>query len=374
MPNVVRLVYRPFSSIIDSIIFYSVFHTISILITYITKNRKLKAMPLLKKGFEDHRLEAKTDSAEYTAIFKRLTDAYCKAKIDQENIAEPYKVGILWQRTIDNYCGDLITALRDGDTAKLQAVLENLHRERSSAGLQGGSDYFNMKRRLIYKYLYLNTWYKFYNLCKEIEGGCPMVTYPMVGNPIGLYHDGQVISTDAFRFHYSATEVISLLEDMKSPVVCEIGSGLGGHAYAVLSNARHAVTYILLDIPEVLLQASYFLMAALPEKRFLLYGEEPLDSNKINQYDVILMPHFMLPQLGDKTVDLFFNQSSFPEMHSETVKEYLLQIERICRRYFMHVNHSTNAVWYEEGRKAVNVPGTQIIPDPKQFKKIYQHP
>lgn len=161
---------------------------------------------------------------------------------------------------------------------------------------------------------------------------------------------------------------------MKNPIICEIGGGLGGQAYKILSNSDRDLTYILLDIPEMLVISSYFLMAALPEKRFLLYGEGPLDSSKLDQYDVIIMPNFMLPLLGDETVDLFFNACSFSEMDSVTVKEYIRQIERICRKYFMHINHNAKFVWYDNGKEIVNMTGSEIRPDPVRFKKIYQHP
>jgi len=365
-------VYRLLNPIIGSIILFNYSYTISVIVTYIAKNRKFKAMPCVKKGFEDHRSEVTIDNAEYMTIFKRLADAYNKAKTDQENTDQPYRVGVKWQQEIDSHSRDLIAALRGKDTMKLQALLENFHRERISLGLQGNSEYANIKRPL-YKYLFVNTWYKFYNIYEELVSSRPRLTYPMVGNPAGLYHDEQVIPLQAIRFHYSATEILTLLEDANNPVVCEIGGGLGGQAHAVLSNSHRDITCILLDIPEVLAVASYFLMAALPEKKVLLYGEELLDSNKLEQYDIVLMPNFALPQLGDKTVDLFFNSSSFSEMDSATVEEYLRQIERICKRYFMHINHNTKFVWYDQGKETVNMPCTQVRPDPERFKKIYQH-
>jgi len=196
----------------------------------------------------------------------------------------------------------------------------------------------------------------------------------MLGNPVGLYHDGQIIPIDAIRYHYHATQILSLLRDVSNPVICEIGGGLGGQAYKVLSNSDRPITYILLDIPEMLVISSYFLMAALPEKKVLLYGESPLDSGKLDQYDIILMPNFMLPQLGDETVDLFFNSASFSEMDSVTVEEYIHQIERICRRYLMHVNHNQKFVWHNHGKETHNMPSTQIRPAPGRFKRIYQYP
>lgn len=345
------------------------------IVIYIFKYRKFKAVPSVKKGFKDHRPGVAMGDARYMTIFKRLLDSYNKAKAEQENIAQPYRVGHMWQCILDDQFVDLVSSLCDKDTAKLQCLLENFHRERFTLHTGGGSDdYYAMKKNPVYKYQFMNTWYKYYNIYKDVAGGHPQLTYPLLGNSVGLYHDGQIIPIEAIRYHYYAAEILSLLQGVNYPVICEIGGGLGGQAYTILSNPDCAITYILLDLPETLIISSYFLMAAFPEKRFLLYGEGSLDSGKLDQYDVILMPNFMLPQLGDEMVDLFFNACSFSEMDSVTVEEYIRQIERICRRYFMHINHNAKFVWYDEGKEIVNMPGSQIRPDPERFKKIYQHP
>jgi hypothetical protein len=341
---------------------------------YILKYRKFKAKSAIKKGFEDHRASVATDDIRYISIFKRLVDSYNKAKEEQVNVAQPYQVGRMWQGYLDENCRDLIAALRDRNTVKLQALLENFDREWFTYGLGGATNYFKMKWNPLHRYEFVNTWYKYLNIYKELAGEHAQLTYPLVGNPAGMYCDGQVIPVEAIRFHYHATEILSLLRDVNNAVICEIGGGLGGQAYKVLSNSERPITYILLDIPEMLAVSSYFLMAALPEKRFLLYGEGSLDSGKLVQYDVILMPNFMLPQLSYETVDLFFNSCSFSEMDRVTVEEYIRQIQRTCRRYFMHINHNAKFVWHDQKKEIVNMPSTEIILDPGRFKKLYQHP
>ena len=375
---VYRLIVRPVISAIHSlagpIILYNISSTASVLITYFFEFRKYKAIKYVKKGFEDHRSEVTIGSAEYESIFKRLADAYNKAKEDQKKVGQPYLISPLWQGTLDKQYTELNTALCSYDTRSLQAILENFSREPMAASQGGGVDYFRIKKEPLYKYLFVNTWYKYYNMCKEVAGNFPVLTYPMVGNPAGLYHDGKVIPTEAIRFYYCATQMLLLLEDAYHPVICEIGGGNGGQTYAVLSNSDRIMTYLNLDIPEMLVIATYFLMVAFPQKRFLLYGEGRLDSSTLKKYDIVLIPHFVMPQLGDDTVDLFFNQRSFSEMDGKTVREYLHQIERICRRYFMHINHNMKFTWDEDGKKTENMPAIEVIPDSKRFKKIYEYP
>ena len=56
------------------------------------------------------------------------------------------------------------------------------------------------------------------------------------------------------------------------PVIAELGGGYGRLFY-FLSQHFSEFTYIGIDLPEILCCASYYLMLAFPDKRFLLYGE-----------------------------------------------------------------------------------------------------
>ncbi|MBE9593150.1 MAG: hypothetical protein IMF19_06690 [Proteobacteria bacterium] len=173
--------------------------TIFSIVVYILKYRKFKAIPSVKKGFKDHGSGVATGDARYITIFKRLLDSYNKAKAEQENIDQPYRVGHMWQSILDRQFVDLVTPLRDKDTMKLQALLENFHRERFTLTAGGGSDdYYAMKKNPLYKYQFVNTWYKYYSIYKEVAGGHPQLTYPLLGNSVGLYHDGQIIPIQAY--------------------------------------------------------------------------------------------------------------------------------------------------------------------------------
>jgi hypothetical protein len=95
-----------------------------------------------------------------------------------------------------------------------------------------------------------------------------------------------------------------------------------------------------IDLPEILLLASYWLCSTQPGRKIALYGEQDpkwvLDN--MENYDAILFPNFCLPLLPKDSVDVFVNTHSLSEMRAETVQEYLGQIARTCRRYFLHEN------------------------------------
>jgi len=366
MPILLKRLFKRFRPTILG--FYSFFE-------YLFKYRKYKAIPSLKKGLECTTSKTKLEDKQYLRILERLTNSYNKAKEDQCQIDPPYRVGFMWQKILDERFSELVRSLKEKNLENLKVLLENFHREKFTLGSGGSADdFFGMKQTRFYQYQLMNTWYKYYGCYEKIKEVNNQLNYPQFGNPIGLYHNGQIIPIEAVRYHYYSIEINSLLREVERPVICEIGTGLGGQAYSILSNSNRNLTYILLDIPEMLIISSYFLMVAFPDKKFLLYGEDAQNNINLNQYDIILMPNFVLPKLSAETVDLFFNESSFSEMNRETVEEYVCQIERICRKYFMHINHDAKFVWYENDKKIENLPGSKIIPDPIRFKRIYKHP
>lgn len=341
---------------LDKYIIYGLYPTIEILLTYFFKNRKRKALPLLENGMLN-RVSPETVS---DAALERITDAYLKAKEAQAGIPDVYKVGKLWQKTLDTQYGELQSTLSRRDYPAMRDILEGFSRQRFAASQGGGVDFLNSRTHPFYKYLFVNTWFEYYELYRESEPSPYSLHYPQVGNPAGLYQAGQIIPIEAMNFICCAETVKGLLDGVPNPVVCEIGGGNGGFAYYLTADSD--VIYIDLDIPEMLVIASFFLMASLPQKEYHLYGEPESSACGV----ISLLPNFAIKDMGARSVDLFYNQRSFPEMDKAAVQEYLMEIERSCRGYFMHINHSI-----PDGR---NMPANQIIPNASLFKKVFSHP
>lgn len=162
---------------------------------------------------------------------------------------------------------------------------------------------------------------------------------PPIGNPYGVLVDGALINWNSFPNHFRAANCLRLLADVPRPVVAEIGGGFGGFAY-FLQRMGRPVAYVNFDLPENLIISSYYLNMAYPDKRILLF-EDPdlaLTPALFEDYDILLMPNFMVPRLANMSVDLFINTISFSEMELAQVEEYLAQIGRTCRRYLYHEN------------------------------------
>jgi putative sugar O-methyltransferase len=188
---------------------------------------------------------------------------------------------------------------------------------------------------------------------------------PRIGNPWGYNFCGMVLIEPVFEYYFHADYVKKLLCEIDSPVVLEIGGGFGGLAYHLLRRGG-GIKYIGLDLPENLLLQSYYLGCAFQNARVLTYSMNfsRLDRTTINNYDIILLPNFALPNIDSSLVDLIINIRSLSEMPTETIQEYFGQIDRIGRLFFFHEN-----IFAPRGDGLWGVPSSQF-PTLRNFSLI----
>ena len=285
-----------------------------------------------------------TDEEFETEVIKRIIKTYNSMQDKFKELDIPaYKIGKEWQGIINQHYSPLITSLTNGDIASTRKLFKNFCRSGISRGLDFGSDFDHLQRKgldnvYINEYLKrLHIWIAFLGQERNLKE----LAFPAIGNPYGISIEGSLIPFCALRMHYHSSRIASLAvsKSIKHPVVCEIGGGFGGMAYYLLKNNNARFKYLDFDIPIVLSLCSYFLMLAFPNLKILLYGEEELTQESIKSYDIILMPHFQLPDIPDKSIDISFNSRSLIEMDEKTIVEYLKRITRITRYYFLHNNY-----------------------------------
>ena len=85
------------------------------------------------------------------------------------------------------------------------------------------------------------------------------------------------------------------------------------------------------------MRSSYFLSKTLPDKKILFFKNKD-DIYKIDEFDIILLPNFMIPELQENSANVFFNSRSLSEMSRETVIEYSKHISRFTKDYILHEN------------------------------------
>ena len=328
-------------------------------------------LSFLEEGMKKH--PNSIDNNGHENIVKRLANSYRRAKDMQMNVPLAYTQGGEWKELIKTRRVEYLDALSSDNTSKLSNLLMNFFR---NSGIDGLNDYYSWiaNANIIKKKEFIISILKSYDIWKDFVGGdLKNVSAPIIGNPWGYYIEENLIMRYSFRHHYFATLVKNLLADRDNPVVAEIGGGYGGFAYYLLKE-KDNLTYINFDLPEILLISSYYLMNAFPDKKFLLFEEAPIEKislETINSYDIIQLPNFELPKLENNSVDLFINTGSLSEMDFLTIKEYISQIARTCKRYFFHENSD----WKEfKAGGHIEVPASQFpIPD-NLFKRIYKYP
>jgi hypothetical protein len=274
----------------------------------------------------------------------RLAKLICKSyghMVQKGETAEkPYRTGQFWDNIVSNNKKDFYEPIRKGDICSASVVLANFFKTSAIVGLWEGGAYAplmkSIKRRLSFIAATLRNYDLWHVLTNEPPG---VVELPNAGNPFGYRINGNIVSTAQFKLHYHARQTYNLVNNIGTkPVVAEIGGGFGGIAYYLFKMGFKG-TYLNFDIPETLILSAYFLNKAFPDKNILFYdGQEYITLEDINKYDIILMPNFILKRAPDLSVDIVVNTRSFSEMPVETIREYMLQINRICRKYIYHDN------------------------------------
>lgn len=285
-------------------------------------------------------------------MLERIISAYKKAKEKQKNVAPHLLVSNEWLPIYERHLGKIIDALESEDIDAVTRTYCNFMRDEVSTGLTGmpvdmKKTYFSGKVAKWHQLLFLiNSLYRF-NLWKLLLPGVSVkaLAAPNIGNPYGYYMDNEFVRVGAEYQHYYATKSLSFLGQNGRCVVLELGGGFGGYAFFLHTLSKVSpVLYIDLDLPEILALASFYLMAAFPEKRFLLFGESSNDYENLGSYDFVLLPNFEIESIPQDSIDLVFNSYSLAEMAPDTIQAYVRSFGEICRGIIFHVNHVRRAL------------------------------
>lgn len=287
--------------------------------------------------------------AQRLEVAKRIVNAYQLAIENQAQKKSVYKVSNEWVPIFQKPLKPLLVALEKGDAIALRDVLDNFFRNSVSAGLIGlpvdmSEVFFGGKPpgRMMRTRLLIDQVYRYRLLEKLIPHVQPEDLYiEDVGNPYGLQIDNKFIRIGADYQFYYANRVKKLLDHSNGrSIVAELGGGIGGFAYYLKKCTNDDVTYINMDLPEILCISAYQLLNLLPEKRIALYGEvDCYDTKSLLGFDLLLMPSFIVESIPDNSVDVVFNSYSLAEMDQPTIWNYTKQLSRVCKKTIMHVNH-----------------------------------
>ncbi len=309
-------------------------------------------------------------TAEQRALAERVFAAHRRATRNVPG-SGPYATAGFWDRFIQTTRPAYRDCMARGDISSLSALLASCFRNEMTTGMFSGHAAYDAFNRFVLAGA--DGAGKFRQVFNVWRHSVPVpdlsrVASPLVGNPYGWWVDGRVVHQNTFLNDYRAASVNQLLDDVAHPIVVEIGGGYGGFGRQLVAT-RARCTYVGFDLPDNLLVASYVLLAAHPDKRVLLYEsfEQTLDPDTLRQYDIVLMPHFMVPRLEERSVDGVVNFISLSEMERAAIAEYHEQIERVCGRFFYHEN------LIDSGHRFAQTP-VAAFPRLDQFKQVFSAP
>lgn len=322
----------------------------------------------LVSGLQDR--PSQLDPDFHRSVVSRVIRLFQAMKRDQPQAPEVYQPGGEWKHYIGER-QEFYDRLLAGDVEFCQSKLDNFWRNELGPIVKEYAKYEQLVDREpeFVERFQINV-SRNYLIWKEIhEGDVGMLQVPRVGNPWGYEIDGALVLPKATRFHALARQLIGLTQDTDQALIAEIGGGYGGAAYYLLRD-RPRTTYVDFDLPETLVIAAYYLLCCLPEREIFLYGEgDSPGPETIGNYSAVLLPNFELPRLADHSVDVFFNSFSFSEIPRESLSEYLRQVQRVVKSYFLHNNMDRRGVI---NRGFERIPASEYPVDTTVFKRLYK--
>lgn len=178
------------------------------------------------------------------------------------------------------------------------------------------------------------------------------------GGAFGISTPEGVISVSDILAIYIADRVHHILSDLPNRTVCEIGGGTGTLAYYMTKTC--ATQVLVADLPIVSIIQGYYLMKSVGPQNVQLAGEPSRPSN------VKIIPYWQLDGLPAKSVSLFVNVDSMPEIEAETAKHYIGLIKAAGVDSFLSINQ-------ESGLNGQNVV-QDLVESAGGFRRTYRCP
>lgn len=288
---------------------------------------------------------SRIDDGDDTEILERICAAYNKAAEREESAPNWYRPCGRWLQVRLRNLGPVINALRTRDIHSLRTMYRNFYREACSAGILGAPNgnpkaYFSARIGDLYRHFYLSHVLYRLDYWQSMTGSkfaLGDLAGPGVGNPFGVVIDGTHISVGAEYSHYCSQRVQEEYERGRT-TIAEIRGGFGGIAYYLLRD-RPETTYVDLDYPESIALASYYLMKAFPDRKFLCYGEKSVTRESIADASVVMLPVFELTAMPAGMVTMTFTSHGLADLAPTNVSRYLKDICRITEKRLLLISN-----------------------------------
>lgn len=178
------------------------------------------------------------------------------------------------------------------------------------------------------------------------------------GGAFGLRTSEGILSSSDILAMYVADRVHHVLSEHPDRVVCEIGGGTGTLACYL---AKTSATQVMVaDLPIVSIIQGYYLMKSVGPENVQL-ASEPAGDHKVR-----ILPYWELDTLPAKSVSMFVNVDSMPEIDADIAKHYIGLIKTVGVHAFLSINQESAA----NGQNIVH----NLISNAGGFRRAYRCP
>ncbi len=182
-----------------------------------------------------------------------------------------------------------------------------------------------------------------------------------IGNPYYFEHNSLKYN-ERWTRHLRYLNLASLFLDKKNEKklsLIDIG-GAYGLFTGIIKNNYPKNNYAVLDFPEQLFLAYYYLSMNFPNSKINLISDamklDKIDNNFISSYDFTLLPINCLEKINPKTFDVLTNFNSFGEMSKKNFLNYINSDLFKTIKYFFTVNRFDSFPTYKNELSIVNYP------------------
>jgi len=189
------------------------------------------------------------------------------------------------------------------------------------------------------------------------------LSFPKLFGAYGIKIKDSFVTVDMFEHLYSlqrAHDVYCAFHEQKPANWLEIGGGFGDACFWS-KKLFNISSYTIVDLPYTAVFQAWFLSKTLGFENINLFNSKSFSfsNTKIN-----LIPPFYIKEFESSTIDLAWNQNSFPEMNVDIIKGYVTNLERVLKPHGLLYSYNQEA--------QVLVP--PILHESKIFRKISRTP
>jgi len=179
------------------------------------------------------------------------------------------------------------------------------------------------------------------------------------GGAFGVQTSDGIISGSDILAIYIANRANSILSDCAQKTICEIGGGSGTLAFYLARTCAESI--MIADLPIVSIIQGYYLLKSVGLKSVNLSGEPAASEHKIK-----LIPYWELDDIPRKSVSLFINTDSMPEIDNDIVDHYMELIKDKGSNAFLSINQEAQADNHETVQDWVEKAGG--------YRRVYRFP